>query len=246
MTDVIRTTKQQNAMVKEVYKAVTYQLVLLVSVILVAPYLIYNVAGSTAKGSSIRDVAASLNAIMDTLPLVEKWYPIAVVSLCAYLALSVRVRQAVISTFAKLPYISTAVLNYQTGQWCNYAALMFKAGLPLGDVERMLKPMLIQPLQLAYEKTFKVAVEKGWGEALNLTGANDPRHALPKEARSFMRSGGLSGQLDAQLKEAADYLNERSSEQFAVITKFVGVFVMLLVGVSVLLLAMQVYLKGGV
>jgi type IV pilus assembly protein PilC len=245
LVDVIRTTKQQNLMVKDVYKAVSYQLILLVATIVVSPYLIHSIADSTSKGSTTRQMADYLNSIMSAVPMIEVWYPVAVIASAGYLALSKSVRMSLITFFGSLPYVSNAVGNYQTGQWCNYAALMFKAGLPLPDVERMLKPMLIKPLQFAFEKTFRVAIEKGWGEAFKLVDSNDPRFILPREARSFMRSGGLSGQLDSQLKEAADFLNERSTEQFALITKFVGVFVLLLVGTAVLLLAMQVYLKGG-
>lgn len=245
IADVIRATKQQNAMINEVYKSIVYQAILLVSVIIISPYLLFNVATATPKGSSVRNVADIIKIVMDTLPLIELWYPAAVLSCVIYVVTAKHVRSSLLAFFSSLPYVSNAIVNYQSGQWCNYASLMFKAGLNINDIESMLKPMLITPLQEAFSKMFSVAIDKGWGEALTLTSKDDPRNIIPVEARSFIRSGGLSGQLETQLRESADFLNERSTEQFAVITKFVGVFVMALVGAAVLALAMQVYLKGG-
>lgn len=242
LVDVTSTIKQQNMMIGNVIKSVSYQLSLLLAIILITPYLLFNIAEATPKGSSLRELAAQMQLLMNSVPAIEYVYPIAVLSLVAFVVTSGQVRKSLIAGIGGLPVVKDALINYQTGLWCNYAGLMLRAGLTITDVERLLRPTVIHSLQEAFKKVASIVVDKGWSDALDVIEEDDIRAAIPPIARSFMRSGGQSGLLDTQLKEAAEFLLETANNQFEFQTKLVGVFVMLIVAAGVMALAMQVYL----
>lgn len=242
LVDVISTLKQQNLMIGNVIKSVSYQLSLLLAIILITPYLLFNIAEATPKGSALRELAAQIQLLMNSVPAIEYIYPIAVLLLVAFVVTSGQARKSLIAGIGGLPVVKDALINYQTGLWCNYAGLMLRAGLTITDVERLLRPTVIHSLQEAFKKVANVVVDKGWSDALDVIEEDDVRAVIPPIARSFMRSGGQSGLLDTQLKEAAEFLLETANNQFEFQTKLVGVFVMLIVAAGVMALAMQVYL----
>ncbi len=242
LIDVTSTIKQQNLMIGNVIKSVSYQLSLLLAIILITPYLLFNIAEATPKGSSLRELAANMQLLMNSVPGVEFGYPIAVLSLVTFVITSEQARKSLVAGIGGLPVVKGALINYQTGLWCNYAGLMLRAGLNITDVERLLRPTIIHALQEAFKKVANVVVDKGWSDALDVIDDDDIRAAIPPIARSFMRSGGQSGLLDTQLKEAAEFLLETANNQFEFQTKLIGVFVMLIVAAGVMALAMQVYL----
>ncbi len=242
LVDVTSTIKKQNLMIGNVIKSVSYQLSLLLAIILITPYLLFNIAEATPKGSSLRELAAQMQLLMNSVPGIEFVYPVAILSFVTFVVTSDHARKSLIAGIGGLPVVKNALINYQTGLWCNYAGLMLRAGLTITDVERLLRPTVIQSLQEAFKKIANVVVDKGWSDALDVIEDHDVRSTIPPIARSFMRSGGQSGLLDTQLKEAAEFLLETANNQFEFQTKLIGVFVMLIVAAGVMALAMQVYL----
>jgi type II secretory pathway component PulF len=239
--DVIASVKRQRTLSKNVLKSVLYQTILLFAVIIISPYLLYNMADNTAKGSALRDIQIQLDQLIELIPFIEFFYPFAVVGAALYAFLSPAIRMQLVNIISKIPVVGSAIINYQVGLWCNYASLMFGAGIDAKEIERLLRPTLINDLQDGFFKIIS-SLDSGWPVAVEPVDQHDPRAAIPDIARSFLKAGGDSGLLDVQLKELSSYLLEKAADQFDIVTQIFSTFILILVGIGVLLLAMQVYL----
>lgn len=240
ITLVSKSLKYMLTVSSGVVTAVAFQGALLISMVVLAPYLLFLVASQSAKKTGfLAESKEFMVTAMETVPYIEFGYPVAIILGVAWMVFHRNARAAVMQAISVIPFIKSALVNYQTGSWCRYMAMMASAGLTLDESERLLRGTLLPGLSVAFEKVFS-QIDKGWEVATTFE-EGDPREEIPRLVMTFIKSGGFSGQLDSQLNIAAEYQLDEAAKQFQNITKVVGFTVMILVAIGVTALGSQVY-----
>ena len=242
LPEVSKSIKFMTRVSSGIANAVRFQVGLLFTMIATMPYLLMLVAGQVRdKESGLLAFATFVKKLMNYGLYIEYLYPVAVLVFGLSLFVYKPMRTAVVDVFSIIPLIKSAVTNFQSGVWCRYVALMASAGIPLQEAERLLRTTLQPSIAEAFEILIREQ-NRGWAVATTYT-EEDPRARIPRVVMSFIRAGGQSGDLDGQLNLAATYQLDVATGQFEVITKLVGLLVMLIVAGGVLFMGSQVYLS---
>jgi type II secretory pathway component PulF len=239
LKQISASSKRINQITLSIIQSVAIQVFLLFSMITVAPYLLYLISNKS-KNKFLISFRATVDDLMSLIPYVEMIYPLVIVIGAGLLMLYKPIRQPLLEMLAKVPYFRGAIINFQTGAWCNYCSLMCSAGISLPDAERLLRSTIIHELQDGFAAIFR-NIDKGWPIATTPDSDSDPRKAIPHIVLAFIRAGGQSGFIDQQLKTASDFQLAIAGAQFETISKAVSLLVMCIVAVGILFLGTQVY-----
>ena len=217
--DLVQVQRELNEFSKDIKKSLTSQAVTILVSIISTPYLLVFMAKQTPD-LALQRFADFVDYLSSYIPYLGYLYPITVIAIITIIASSNRAKEAAFDVVSLVPYINTAILNWQLGNWSSLMSLSLKSGLTFQMAEKMLGEMLRPELRDAVRKVSDESILKGWIAACDNDkwSESDIRHVLPDLLLSFLMAGAERGTTEVQLKELSEMMTGKAKRAFQNIT----------------------------